>query len=68
LRAQIIQTRNDMWRHIEPVRLSEGTRGGVLDECESEHLASCQLCQELLIFFFEQTDTLSASKPTGKAA
>jgi hypothetical protein len=57
-----------MWRHVEPQRLLEGTRGGMLDERETDHLVSCELCQELLIFFEEQSSTLNQSQPDDKAA
>jgi hypothetical protein len=57
-----------MWRHIEPQKLFESGRGTVLAESETEHLASCQLCQELLIFFLRQISTLSESKPIVTAA
>jgi len=57
-----------MWRHIEPQKLLESGRGAVLDQSETEHLASCQLCQELLTFFLRQISTQSESKPIVRAA
>jgi hypothetical protein len=40
----------------------------MLDERETDHLVSCELCQELLIFFEEQSSTLNQSQPDDKAA
>jgi len=65
---EFIQTRSGMWRHIEPQKLSEAARGAVLDQSECEHVASCQLCQELLVFFLKQIATSPDSKPNVKAA
>jgi hypothetical protein len=43
-----------MWRHIEPERLLQCAQGKELLESETDHLASCEDCLELLIFFQEQ--------------
>src|SRR5262245_50199608 len=43
-----------MWRHIEPDRLLQCVQGKELLESEADHLASCEDCLELLIFFQEQ--------------
>jgi hypothetical protein len=40
--------------HIEPERLLLGAQGKELLESEATHLACCELCVELLIFFQEQ--------------
>ena len=42
-----------MWRHLELETLRKGAEGGPLLEGESEHLVSCELCQELLVLFEE---------------
>jgi hypothetical protein len=49
-----------MWRHIEPERLYQATQGAKLLDSESDHLASCQMCQELLLFFEEEIRTVSS--------
>jgi hypothetical protein len=43
-----------MWRHLEPDRLHAVAHGMPLDESETKHLAHCEFCQELLVFFQEQ--------------
>ena len=55
-----------MWRHVELDRLYKGAQGAPLDESETDHLLSCELCQELLIFFKEHA--LNPPKPEIKAA
>jgi hypothetical protein len=52
--------------HIEPERLLQGAKSKELLESETNHLASCELCLELLIFFQEQIR--KAASPEKKAA
>jgi hypothetical protein len=47
-----------MWQHVEPDRLWAGANGMPLNESETDHLAYCGLCQELLVFFQEQIEKL----------
>lgn len=55
-----------MWRRIEPNRLVQAVKGKELLESETNHLASCELCLELLIFFEEQIG--KTTSPEKKAA
>ena len=52
-----------MWRHIDPDRLLQGAQGGELLDSECDHLVSCDICQELLIFLEEQMVTTFSSEP-----
>jgi len=54
-----------MWPHLDPDRLFAGASGMTLDERETSHLACCDLCQELLVFFQEQIAEMDLG---GKAA
>lgn len=54
-----------MWRHLEADRLFAGAKGMPLDESETDHLACCELCQELLVFFQKQIEDFDLG---GKAA
>jgi len=47
-----------MWRHVEPDRLWAGANGMPLSESETDHLACCGFCQELLVFFQEQIEKI----------
>jgi len=55
-----------MWRHLEPQRLHEATQGAPLLDSEAEHLAFCEVCQELLVMF--PMLVLSPERPEKKAA
>ena len=53
-----------MWRHVEPQKLYESSLGKTLQEADSQHLDSCELCQALLAFFEEQiNESDSESRP-----
>jgi hypothetical protein len=63
LRTQIAtEAQKHMWRHIEPDRLYQGAQGAELLDSESDHLVSCEICHELLIFFEEQIKGMSGSE------
>jgi len=51
-----------MWRHIEPDRLCQGAQGAELLDRESDHLVSCEISHELLIFFEEQIKGMPGSE------
>jgi hypothetical protein len=55
-----------MWRHIEPDGLLQVARGQELLEIETDHIASCEFCLELLIFF--QEEIRNTTPPEKKAA
>jgi len=40
-----------MTQHLDTNRLYATADGMCLDESENNHLAYCELCQELLVFF-----------------
>jgi hypothetical protein len=52
-----------MWRHIDPDRLLQGAQGGELLNSECDHLVSCDICQELLIFLQEHMAATPSSEP-----
>ena len=57
-----------MWQHIEPDRLLKAAEGVVLGESETAHLAWCEFCQEMLVFFVAHRPLLEPSNPDVRAA
>src|SRR5436190_22334556 len=57
-----------LWQHIEPDRFIQALEGSLFEESETAHLAFCELCQELFLFFVRERPSAPTTKPGLKAA